>query len=104
MTLTMYVYSGEAYHWHEPTSAKEGKINEAILKIRSLYDAGTPFYTKEALQDVCQQLEKSVERGQKVWVKGLDGILVDFDIENGRTIAAGEPNLEFIMQVYTLIP
>lgn len=97
MALTTYVYSGEAYHWHKPTPAEEGKINDAILKIRSLYHAGTPFYTKEALQGVCQQLEKSVERGQKVLVKGLDGVLVDFDIESGRTIAAGEPNLEFIM-------
>jgi hypothetical protein len=56
-----------------------------------LFDVGIPFYTKEVIRDVFQQLEKFGEKGQKVWVRGLDGIMVDFDIESGLTLQAGHP-------------
>lgn len=72
-------------------------------KIRSLYDAGTPLYTKEAIRDIDQQLEKCVQRGEKVLVRGLDGIMVDFEIESGRTFPVGEPNLEMVLYDYNLI-
>jgi hypothetical protein len=97
-----HVYSGDGYHCDGATPAEETtrKTAEAILKLRSLFDVGIPFYTKEVIQDVFQQLEKFGEKGQKVWVRGLDGVMVGFDIESGLTLQAGQPDLEFIVCVY----
>ena len=78
-------------------SEEEG---QATLKIRALFDAGTPFYTKEVIRDVCQQLEKFGGKGQKVSVRGLDGVIVDFDVESGLILQAAQPDLEFVVCVY----
>jgi uncharacterized protein YoaH (UPF0181 family) len=51
---------------------------EAITKIQELYDAGTPLYTKEAIQDVQSQLRD--KNRQQISVTGLDGNKVEFEI------------------------
>jgi hypothetical protein len=108
MAKETHAYSGDGYHRDGATLAEETttETTEATLKIRSLFDAGIPFYTKEAIRDVCQQLEKlgESESRQKVSVRGLDGVIVDFDIESGRTLPAGEPDLEFLVCVYRSLP
>lgn len=98
MANEVYVYPGdEAYRTDQVTATKEitWKSTEAAEKIHFLYDSGTPFYTKAAIRDVWQQLEKASVEGQKVWVRGLDGVIVAFDIECGRTIQAPQHDLEF---------
>lgn len=102
MTVVTHVYPGQA-SWSGTQHAEEGEIADMTSKIRSLYDAGTPLYTKEAIQDIDQQLEKCVHRGEKVLVRGLDGIMVDFEIESGRAFPASEPNLEMVLYDYNLI-
>lgn len=61
------------------------KLQEAIRKIREVYDSGTPFFTKDAIRDIMQQLEK-VESGQlnEVSVMGLDGIVVQLPANIGE--------------------
>jgi len=97
-----YIYPGEAYLGDGATPAGEitRKRVEATLKICSLFDAGTQFYTKEVIRDVCQQLEKFGEKGQKVSVKEFDGVIVDFDIESELILQGTQPDLEFIVYVY----
>lgn len=99
MVIVTYVYTGEAY-WRETRRAEEGEMAEVTSKIRSFYDAGIPFYTKEALRDVSRQLERLSEKGQKVSVRGLDGSMVDFEIESGLILPAGEPDLEMVLYVH----
>lgn len=67
---------------------------EANLKIRDLYDAGIPFFTKEAIRDVYQQLKKP-RKDQKISVKGLDGVFVDFEMQNGHTSPGPDPKEEY---------
>ena len=100
--IETWVYPGDTYWSDGATPAEEmaRKRAEAAQKIRSLFDAGTPFYTKEVIRDVCQQLEKFGEKGQKVSVRGFDEVIVDFDIESGLILEYGESDLEFIVRVY----
>jgi len=102
MANKTYAYSGGASCRDGATPAEEivRKWPEVTLKIRSLFDAGTPFFTKEVIRDVCQQLEKFGGKGQKVSVRGLDGVIVDFDIESGLILPSDQPDLEFIVCVY----
>lgn len=99
--MVSYVYSKDEHHMDKMISAGETvrKITAATAKIRSLFEAGVPFYTKEAIRNVLQQLERSGEKGQKVSVRGLDGVIVDFEIETGITLPADQPDLEFIVCV-----
>jgi hypothetical protein len=63
---------------------------EVIQKIRSFYNVGVPFFRKEAIRDVYQQLLKATNLGQKIWVMGLNGVGVEFGNETGK-IASGSP-------------
>lgn len=94
--MTTHVYSGEAYRCCDPTPAEEVEISEAISNIRSMYDSGARFCTRVALQDLLQQLE-AFEKGQTISVRALNGNLVDFNIESGRTHPTSEPHLEFVL-------
>ncbi|RFU24594.1 hypothetical protein B7463_g11739, partial [Scytalidium lignicola] len=97
--MPIWSYSGHNYWSYNPASVSEGEreIAEAILKIRSLYDAGFPYFTKEALRNAYQQLMKAREDRTKVTLIGLDRAAVDFDIEVGRIFEGDEPELEFIV-------
>nr|POE64935.1 hypothetical protein CFP56_65893 [Quercus suber] len=66
-------------------------------RIRCSYDAGLPFFTKESLQSLQCQLTKAVQSSEKLHVRGLDGILVEFQNETGRTFPAGHPHLERVL-------
>lgn len=102
MVSKRHIYPGEAYRIQKPTSAEDvtSKRAEAYTRIRSLFDAGTPIFTKEMIRDVCWQLERSDQRGQKISVRGLDGVMVDFETESGRILPGTESGLEFILCVY----
>lgn len=102
MIIPTYVYAGEAY-WYGSSPTEEGEATEDILRIRSLYDAGLPFYTKETLREVDQQLEMALGVGQKILVKALNGATVDFEIESGLTLPAGEPDFEMVLCVHSLL-
>ena len=76
------------------------EIAHVHLRIRALYDSGTPLFTEEAIQDLDKQLKGLVDRSQKVHVRGLDGTIVDFKNETGRTLPAGRPDSERILYVH----
>lgn len=66
-------------------TGKEAKkaIKKVQRNINSRFDKGQPFFTKDALRDVRDQLRRSHERGDKITVKGLDGVPVDFILSTG---------------------
>lgn len=88
--------------WPPSSSIDEEKRAELIHNIRVSYNTGIPFFTKDALQEVAQQLKdyKQTEsrREQKIFTRGIDGKQVGFSIETGRTRfgAAGEDE-EFVL-------
>ena len=75
----------------------EERLSEDNSKVLSMYDAGVPFFTKEALRDVYQQLKQATEYGQKVSVRALDGAVVDFKILTGYIQPRHTPDIEYVM-------
>ncbi|PGG95102.1 hypothetical protein AJ79_10259, partial [Helicocarpus griseus UAMH5409] len=92
MTVTHY-YCGSASRHDEkegtgPISRERAEElkTEAIPRINALYEAGTPFFTKQAIREIQQQINNAIsnEEIKTISVKGLDNVLVDFDVEIGR--------------------
>ncbi|KAK0734301.1 hypothetical protein B0T26DRAFT_64077 [Lasiosphaeria miniovina] len=76
------------------------KMQEAVQKIRQIYDAGTPFFNKDAMRQIVLQIE-NVESGKpgKVSVTGLDGTIVQLTVRTGQVDTdIGDPDVE---EVYT---
>lgn len=98
-----YLYDGDKYWWHlvrahqteEEIIAGESKITETTLKIQSLYDAGTPVYTRGMIEDVDRQLgllasaPQADEENGSISVMALDQGRVDFKVESGFTLPGG---------------
>lgn len=58
---------------------------QAIARLNGWNEAGVPFFTREAIQEVAEQLKRPFFPGQKILVKGLDGAFVEFDVRTGET-------------------
>lgn len=92
MAFAMYSVQGPC-HWvgdkseHIPVSS----VMEAMARIRKLYEAGTPFFTKQSLREVSEQLQRRPLCGDKIAVKGVDGVEVEFDVLTGETRKGFEP-------------
>ena len=84
-------------HRDEADTVCDEQMAVTSRRIRSLYDSGHPFFTKAALRDLHQQLKSAVNMGETVRVTGLDGALVQFKIETGRTFPIGHCDLEPIL-------
>jgi hypothetical protein len=50
----------------------------------SRFVRGQPFFTKDAIRDVRDQIHRFTEQGQKITVEGLDGVPVEFVVLTGR--------------------
>ncbi|KAI9693286.1 MAG: hypothetical protein M1822_005282, partial [Bathelium mastoideum] len=96
MTVQTHISDGEKLR-NECLSAKGEKAGDVKSRIWSLYNAGVPFFTKVSIQDLDRQLEKDPKRGQRVTVKGLDGTVVDFEIETGLIHSSDEPDFEMLV-------
>jgi len=99
MASGSYIYCGDHYRYTQVHGFLDGTTREATevsSHIRSLYDAGEPFYSKEIIRDIGRQLRSG---SQKVSVRGLDGIVVDVDIETGQLLDTGDPDWDFVMYV-----
>ncbi len=67
-------------------------LAEIHAKLRAAYAAGVPFYTKEALSRIFNQYEELVASaaGKKFWIRGVDGVDVEFASEIGMPWMAGD--------------
>ncbi|KAE9368094.1 hypothetical protein N431DRAFT_561865 [Stipitochalara longipes BDJ] len=72
------------------------RLTVAHAEIRSLYFSGAPAFTRELIQDVGQQLRKLEEKCGKVFIRGINGVMVEFAIETDR-ILPSQPDTEFII-------
>lgn len=84
-----YCYQGSSY-CVGPAADIEGTPSERakeISRIRLLYDAGTPFFTKEAIRNASQELKKASEDGAKeISVRGMDGVVINFSVVTGKVL------------------
>lgn len=103
MTLEDNVYCGDlqrSLQVQRPLDETSEKANEVSNRIRSLYDAGVPFYSKEAIRYINRQLKNGSE---KVLVKGIDGVVVDIEVETGQPFDMGDQDTDFVMSVSQML-
>jgi len=73
-------------------------------RINAIYDSGVPFFTKDAIKDVAEQLDhltSGLKLGDKAaltfTVRGVDGIRVDIPMELGTVEPyRDEPDLDIV--------
>ena len=81
--------------------AKSKQAREVSSRIRSFYEDGLPFFTKETLRDLQEQIKSD---NQLISLRGLDGSVRDIEVETGRTIAGasfGDDANDFVLCVNT---
>ena len=83
-TMTMYSIRGPC-HWVNSETVPVSSVTEAMARINKLYEAGTPFFTKQSIREVSKQLRRSSLCGDKITVKAVDGVRVEFDVLTGET-------------------
>lgn len=52
---------------------------EALARIDQLYKDGVPFFTKESIRSAFEQMERPPTDDGKVFIKGVDGALIEFE-------------------------
>jgi hypothetical protein len=74
------------WRWHEgvPPDAPQTR-EEAIARIDQLYDSGTPFFTKDGIRAIHQQLQQSPGRGDEVLVRDVAGTTLAYTLRTGET-------------------
>ncbi|EAW23649.1 uncharacterized protein NFIA_023600 [Aspergillus fischeri NRRL 181] len=75
----------DADEW-EPTES------EAIANIDRWYQAGRPLFPRDSLQDVRDQLRKSLKKGDSIYVKAFDGSMYEWPVKTGDIKTLWEPD------------
>lgn len=89
---------------------RKARVQKAVKEIHELYKAGVPFFSKTAIQDIVDQIDRmndlvrragrsaTVER-QRFIVRGLDGGEIQFQMETGMTEEVRDGSQELIKYV-----
>ncbi|KAK4182845.1 hypothetical protein QBC35DRAFT_509213 [Podospora australis] len=72
-----------------PRIMQEVTEEEAVRKVRQLYDSGVPFFTKDALRHMASLLQTTRQSGnndndQKLTIMGLDGHTTEITCDHGK--------------------
>lgn len=81
--------------WRKDT---EVESDEAKSFVKKAYDDGVPLFTKSALREIQKQLKGDLRAGQKVSIKSIDGVPVEFDVKTGEVVLSGI-NSEYVAYV-----
>ncbi|OGM49605.1 pyruvate decarboxylase [Aspergillus bombycis] len=72
---------------------------QETARIRKLYEAGVPFFTKEQLRDLSRQLkEAETSETREILITGLEGTQETFEVRTGVTRAGSEPGTEWVLK------
>jgi hypothetical protein len=83
MSLSIHSSTAKAKIMDADKLAWEKQKHEADSNVRTIINAAGPIFDREELQAICAQLEGPVHKGQKIIVRGLDGIRVEFEMDTG---------------------
>lgn len=71
------------------------EIEQACSYIRSLYQPGTPFFTKKGIRNLHEQLQ---DRSRSTfYIPALDGSVVEVENETGKVLPGPRTELERIL-------
>ncbi|KAJ5121427.1 uncharacterized protein N7515_009388 [Penicillium bovifimosum] len=59
--------------------------DEAKARIQELYDSGVPFFTKDAIREIWEQMQRQLGQGDKVVVKDVTGAKLGCEVKLGKT-------------------
>ncbi|KAL4865410.1 hypothetical protein BDV12DRAFT_174676 [Aspergillus spectabilis] len=90
--------------WANANEHTETTSTEALFQIDTWFKSGIPFFTQKSIRDVQNQLRKQLNRGEKILVKGLDGVTVAFEVRTGDdrkchdklTYQVGHPCIDYV--------
>jgi hypothetical protein len=71
---------------------------EKIAKVKEMYSKGVPFFTKDSIRNIHQQLLKA-KTGDEISVLNLDGTSSKFKISNREVVDGDEPKTEMVQFV-----
>lgn len=75
--------------------------DEIIARVKAAYDAGTPFFTKDAIRSVVEAFDRIRLEGsnETVSITGIDGVPIEFRLRTGEPLSwyKTDPNYEVIM-------
>ncbi|RJE26816.1 hypothetical protein PHISCL_00841 [Aspergillus sclerotialis] len=79
-----YFYTGPS-HWAGKQSGDQiaESKDEAVSNIDALHNSGIPFFTKDRIRYIHEQLKKTLKKGDKVAVQGVNGVTIYFDVVTG---------------------
>ena len=65
---------------------KKAIVQQVKARIKAMLDEDIPFFTMDKIRDVHEQVQKCMAQGGKgdVFVEGLDGIVVRFQLQIGK--------------------
>lgn len=85
LTMSRFVVPCEFSWAGEPPPRAPATKEKALARIDEVYNSGKPFFTKEAIREIYEQLQQPPVRGDKVLGKDIiTGEAVVFEIETGK--------------------
>lgn len=66
---------------------RKAVLQHVKARVKTMIAEDIPFFTMDAIRDVHEQVQKCMAQGGKgdIFVKGLDGIMVRFQLHIGKT-------------------
>lgn len=56
-----------------------------------------PFFSKEPIRDIYQQLNGDVPSSHEIKIKGADGVIVEFELKSDQVVESDDAELEFFL-------
>ncbi|KGO77606.1 hypothetical protein PITC_074130 [Penicillium italicum] len=78
---------------------------EAKAIIDRLYASGVPFFTKDLIQDIWDQIKREPARGDKILTKDITGAVVECEVETGKVhqwLLDDDTKLEYVCKELVL--
>ena len=89
------------YRWtNGPPPDNPKTEDEALARIGELYTSGVPFFSKDILRSAWEQMQKPLADGDKIYIKALDGAMIEYDLRIGQVNTMREadgPDTEWVM-------
>ncbi|KAJ5636040.1 uncharacterized protein N7484_009353 [Penicillium longicatenatum] len=90
------------HRWSNGPPADTPKSEEeALARIDELYSSGAPWFSKETIRSALEQIQRQPAHGDKIFVKAIDGAMVEYDTKCGDIKTMREPDgpdTEWVLQ------